>query len=77
MIICNLQKLLKRRYWSRYKLRQKTKISYPTLQALFHGRSKGYSAAVLNKLCYALKCQPGDLLKWKPDRFARSKSKGK
>jgi putative transcriptional regulator len=77
MIVCTLKKILKRKGWSRYKLQQKSRITYPTLHALFHGRSKGYSADVLNKLCYALKCTPGDLLEWRPDRFPRTKRKSK
>jgi hypothetical protein len=38
--------VLKGKGWTRYKLQQKTEITYPTLHALFHGRSKGYSADV-------------------------------
>jgi putative transcriptional regulator len=75
MIRCRLKEVLKRKGWTRYKLQQMTGITYPTLHALFHERSKGYRADVLNKLCYALKCTPGDLLEWKPDRFPRTKQK--
>jgi putative transcriptional regulator len=75
MIVCTLKKVLKRKGWTRYKLQQKSGITYPTLQALYYGRNQGYSADVLNKLCYALKCKPGDLLEWRPDRFPRLKQK--
>ena len=75
MIKCRLKEVLKHKGWSRYKLQQMSGITYPTLHALYHGRSKGYSAAILNKLCYALKCRPGDLLEWQPDRFPRTKQK--
>lgn len=47
--------------------------TFPTLQAMFYGKSKGYSAAVLNRLCATLHCKPGDLLRWEPDRFPRKK----
>jgi DNA-binding Xre family transcriptional regulator len=77
MIVCKLKKVLKHKGWTRYKLQQKSSITYPTLQALFYGRNQGYSAKVLNKLCYALKCTPGDLLEWRPDRFPRTKQKSK
>lgn len=73
VIRCRLKDVLKRRGWTRYKLQQVTGITYPTLHALFHERSKGYRAEVLDKLCYALKCTPGDLLEWRPDRFPRTK----
>jgi putative transcriptional regulator len=75
MIRCRLKEVLKRKGWSRYKLQQLTGITYPTLHALYHERSKGYRADVLNKLCNALKCTPGDLLEWQPDRFPRTKRK--
>jgi putative transcriptional regulator len=75
MIVCKLRELLKRKGWTRYKLQQKCGSTFPTLQSLFYGRNKGYSADVLNKLCFALKCTPGDLLEWRPDRFPRLKEK--
>jgi DNA-binding Xre family transcriptional regulator len=77
MIICTLKEVLKRKGWTRYRLQQKSGITFPTLHAMYHGISKGYSADVLNKLCYALKCRPGDLLVWKPDRFYRPKKRSK
>jgi DNA-binding Xre family transcriptional regulator len=73
MIVCTLKRVLARKGWSRYKLQQKSGITYPTLHALYHNKSKAYSADVLNKLCYALRCKPEDLLKWVPDRFPRLK----
>jgi DNA-binding Xre family transcriptional regulator len=40
---------------------------------MFYGKSKGYSADVLNRLCATLHCKPGDLLRRAPDRFPRLK----
>jgi putative transcriptional regulator len=77
MIVCRLKEVLKHKGWTRYKLQQKSGITYPTLHALFHGRSKGYSADVLNRICSTLHCEPGDLLVWRPDRFPRLKRKSK
>jgi putative transcriptional regulator len=73
MIVCTLRKVLKGKRWTRYKLQQESGITYPTLNSLFYGRNKGYSADVLDKLCKALKCTPGDLLDWRRDhrRFPR------
>ncbi len=73
MIVCTLKQVLKRKGWSRYRLQKESGITYPTLHALYHGRSKLYSAGVLDKLCRALRCQVGDLLEWRPDRFPRLK----
>jgi putative transcriptional regulator len=77
MIVCKLKDVLQRKGWSRYKLQQESGITYPTLHSLFHGRSKGYSAKVLNRLCSTLHCEPGDLIVWRPDRFPRTKQKAK
>jgi len=72
MIICTLKKVLRSKRMTRYELRERSGVTYPTLLALYRNTSKGYSADVLDKICYALKCQPGDLLKWRPQRFPRT-----
>jgi DNA-binding Xre family transcriptional regulator len=63
MITCMLKRVLERKGWSRYRLQKETGISFPTLHALYHSRSRGYSSDVLDRLCRALRCQPGDLLR--------------
>jgi putative transcriptional regulator len=77
MIVCTLKQVLERKGWSRYKLQKRSGISYPTLHAMFHAKSKGYSSDVLNRLCATLHCKPGDLLRWVPDRFPRDKKANK
>jgi len=77
MIICTLKEVLKRKGWSRYRLQKESGITYPTLHALYHGKSKGYSADVLNRLCATLHCEVEDLLRWQPDRFPRSRKRHK
>ena len=42
-------------------------IANNTVMALYHERAKGISWDVLEKLCAALNCQPGDLLEYVPD----------
>ncbi len=71
MIICRLKHVLERKGWSRYRLQKESGVTFPTLHSLYHGKSKAYSAEVLEKLCRALRCQPGDLLRWEPQRFPR------
>jgi DNA-binding Xre family transcriptional regulator len=75
MITCTLKEVLKRKGWTRYRLQKESGITFPTLYSMFYGKSKGYSAKVLNRLCATLRCEPGDLLKWEPDRFARPKKR--
>ena len=38
-----------------------------TVLSLYHERAKGVTFEVLNKLCEALDCQPGDLLEYLPE----------
>jgi putative transcriptional regulator len=46
-------------YW----LSKQTGISYTTLWRLKKGNSLGINFATLEKICQALECQPGDILK--------------
>jgi putative transcriptional regulator len=71
MIICTMKQVLKRKGWTRYRLEKESGITFPTLHAMFYGKSKGYTGDILNRLCATLQCKPGDLLKWEPDRFPR------
>ncbi len=41
-------------------------VSRNTVTALYHENAKGITWDVLEKLCVALKCQPGDLLEYIP-----------
>jgi putative transcriptional regulator len=73
MIVCRLKELLAKRRWSRYRLHKESGVTYPTLHALYHNKSKGYRADVLDKLCSALRCDLGELLRWEPKRSLRGK----
>jgi putative transcriptional regulator len=63
MIVCKLAEILLEKGWSIYRLRKESGVSYPTLLGLCHKRSRMYRADVLEKLCRALNCQPGDILR--------------
>ncbi len=71
MIICKLAEVAKRKKLSLYKLRQISGVTYPTLLKLAHKKAQMFDAGVMDKLCRALDCQPGDLLVWEPKRFPR------
>jgi len=73
MITCKLKQLLEKKGWSRYRLQKESGVTYPTLHALYHNKSKGYRADVLDKLCRALGCGLGELLRWESKRFTRRK----
>ncbi|HVB54967.1 MAG TPA: helix-turn-helix transcriptional regulator [Candidatus Acidoferrales bacterium] len=60
---------------SLYRLRQITGVTYPTLLKLSHNKAQMFDAQVLDKLCRALRCKPGNLLVWKPERYPRLRKK--
>jgi len=54
-----LEKLGRSFYW----LSKQTGISHTTLWRLKKGKALGINFATLEKLCHALECEPGDILK--------------
>lgn len=71
MITCQLATLLKRMGWTLYRLRKESGVTYPTLMGLRDSKTKMFRADVLEKLCRALRCQPGDLLVYRPGKKIR------
>lgn len=68
MIVWKLAELLEARGWTAYRLAQETGFSMPRAYKL---AAKGatfanYKDDTLDRLCEALRCQPGDLLEWVP-----------
>lgn len=49
-------------YW----LSKQTGISHTTLWRLKKGKAVGVNFGTLEKICEALECQPGDLMKFNP-----------
>jgi putative transcriptional regulator len=62
LIEVRLDDLLERQQRSFYWLAKQTGISYTTLWRLKKARALGINFATLEKICEALKCQPGDVL---------------
>lgn len=60
MITIQLEKLLAGRtlYW----LSKETGIRWATLAAMANGKARRFDVELLDRICKALKCQPGDLL---------------
>lgn len=71
MIKSHLKELLAKRGMSQLQLSKLTEIRQPTVSALCVDR-KGYQlkhipVEVMDKICKALDCQPGDLFEYIPD----------
>ncbi len=48
-------------------LHKLSRINKNTLYAIYNGKHTRLDLDVLSRLCAALDCQPGDLLKYRPD----------
>jgi putative transcriptional regulator len=74
MIEVRLRQVLEERGHSRYWLAKESGIDYDTLTRVERAESSNrIELRVLDEICRALKCQPGDLLVWVDDK-AESKS---
>lgn len=62
-----LKKLRTARGLSQNQLAQQVGTTLQNIQKIEYGKTKGIQYEMLNKLCYVLQCQPGDLLEWVPD----------
>lgn len=69
MIEVRLKDLLESRGLSRYWLANETGIEYKTLMRIEGAQSSNrIELRVLDGICRALQCQPGDLLVWVDDK---------
>jgi putative transcriptional regulator len=62
MIVIKLDELLKHHERTFYWLAKETGISHTTLWRLKKDKALGINFDTLEKVCHALKCQPGDVL---------------
>jgi putative transcriptional regulator len=62
MIVPRLDKLLAKEKHTFYWLAKETGVSHTTLWRLKKGKSVGINFETLEKICRALRCQPGDVL---------------
>lgn len=74
MIRVHIDRLLKARNRSFYWLAKETGVSHSTLWRLKKDKAQGITFNTLERICQALKCQPGDLLKAR--RNHRTKPRG-
>ena len=63
IIKVRIDKLLEEKGNSFYWLSKQTGISYTTLWRLKSGKALGINFVTLEKICQALECEPGDILK--------------
>ena len=68
VINSQLGQLLKKQNRSLYWLAKETGITYSNLWRLKEGRTERITFLTLDKICSALKCQPGDVLVHSPEK---------
>ena len=74
MIEVRVKELLQERSRTFYWLAKQTGISHTTLWRLKKGKAYGVTLDTLDKICQALDCQPGDILRFVGARPARKLS---
>jgi len=62
MIVPRLDKVLAKEKRTFYWLAKETGVSHTTLWRIKKGKAAGINFDTLEKICRALKCQPGDVL---------------
>jgi putative transcriptional regulator len=72
----NLAAILARKGWTPYRLARQTGLTVPTAYRLADPELEfgRFTADTLDRLCATLDVQPGDLLKWVPDKRGRRRT---
>lgn len=63
-ILIRLDELLRARGMTSRQLCERVGITEANMSVLRSGRAKGLRLGTLNKICYYLECEPGDLLRF-------------
>lgn len=77
MIEIRVDQLLAEHGRTFYWLAKETGISHTTLWRLKKGKALGINFETLEKMCQALKCQPGDVMALQTQKAARKKASSK
>ncbi|MCL6634456.1 MAG: helix-turn-helix transcriptional regulator [Peptococcaceae bacterium] len=67
MIRCTLSTVMGKRRLKISDVIRLTGLHRETITSMYYDRKERYTPDLLNKLCKALDCQPGDLLEYVPD----------
>lgn len=67
MIVIDLDVMLAIRKMNSLQLAEKIGITPANLSILKTGKARAVRFSTLNAICKALDCQPGDIIKYKPD----------
>ena len=68
IIKVQIDEVLEKRGRTFYWLSKQTGVSHTTLWRLKKGKALGINFATLEKICHALECEPGDVLKFESEK---------
>lgn len=74
MIEIRVNELLEERSRTFYWLAKETGVSHTTLWRLKKGKAYGITLETLEKICLTLNCQPGDVLRFAPEKRGKKRS---
>ena len=66
-IIINIDVMLAKRKMSVTELSERVGITMANISILKNGKAKAIKLSILNSICKALNCQPGDILEYVED----------
>lgn len=72
-IIVNLDVMMAKRKMSLNELSEKVDLTLSNLSILKTGKAKAIRFSTLEAICYALDCQPGDILEYAADKERTTK----
>lgn len=75
MIVFRLHEELRRRRLTRYWLAKQSGVRYATIWKLYRGEVGMLNLQVLDRVCAALECEPGDLLRRVPGMGKKRKER--
>ncbi len=68
MLKLKLKELLAKKNHSRYWLAKQIGVSYPTITRYYKNKTTSYDHYILNAICNALNCTPGELFEYEKDQ---------
>ena len=69
-IIINIDVMMAKRKMSLGELSERVDITPANLSILKNGKARAIRFSTLEAVCRELKCQPGDIIEYRPDREA-------
>ncbi len=75
IIEVQIKEILEKRGRTFYWLSKQAGVSHTTLWRLKKGKALGINFSTLEKLCEALECEPGDIIKLGSDKIIKSSKK--